>query len=255
MPANREHSIEFLANAIPELTNGQIYWLERVVTVFGAPKHFVLNRSDLFDQNILQNFGDAVRVHHCFSSEPFSKDKFEHVLTRVLSLNGKAAELADRGNPGHDLSVGSVKISLKTQANKSIRDDKLWVSKFMELGGGVWGSNPDDLIGLRQQYLDHLATYDRILSLRCLSKNPDWRYELVEIPKQLLMEAATGNLEMKLDSAQNPKPGYCYVTDSDGDTKYSLYFDGGGERKLQIKNMLKKYCKVHAEWSFSIPQE
>jgi type II restriction enzyme len=29
-----------------------------------------------------------------------------------------------------------------------------------------------------------------------------------------------------------------------------LYFDGGGERKLQIKHLLKSHCAVIATWEF-----
>ena len=39
-------------------------------------------------------------------------------------------------------------------------------------------------------------------------------------------------------------------TDSSGDSKFQLYFDAGGERKLQMKGMKKSYCIVHAEWRF-----
>ncbi len=33
---------------------------------------------------------------------------------------------------------------------------------------------------------------------------------------------------------------------------FQLYFDGGTERKLQIKHLLKSLCVVHAEWKFDI---
>jgi type II restriction enzyme len=77
-----------------------------------------------------------------------------------------------------------------------------------------------------------------------------WRYELVEIPKSLLMEAERGTLVMMEKSRQTPKPGYCHVTNELGGTKFDLYFDGGTERKLQIKNLDKSLCPVHATWSF-----
>ncbi len=95
--------------------------------------------------------------------------------------------------------------------------------------------------------------HKRILSLRALKKSPEWRYELVEIPKTVLMKASCGKLEMKTESSQFPKPGYCYVKDDSGNDIYQLYFDGGSERKLQIKNLMKKYCIVHATWEFVMP--
>jgi type II restriction enzyme len=58
------------------------------------------------------------------------------------------------------------------------------------------------------------------------------------------------------DSRQNPKPGYGYVRDAAGGLKYSLYFDGGTERKLQIRALQKRLCQVHATWAFqSAPLE
>jgi len=54
---------------------------------------------------------------------------------------------------------------------------------------------------------------------------------------------------MVMESKQNPAPGYCYVEDADG-VSFALYFDGGGERKLQIKNLQKRLCVVHATWEF-----
>ena len=91
--------------------------------------------------------------------------------------------------------------------------------------------------------------------MRALQRAPNWRYELVEIPKDLLLAAMDGELEMKVESRQFPKPGYCYVRAADGKDVYQLYFDGGSERKLQVKNLLKAHCVVHATWSFSILPE
>jgi type II restriction enzyme len=59
---------------------------------------------------------------------------------------------------------------------------------------------------------------------------------------------------MSHDSGQMPKPGYCYVSDDGGKTLFSLYFDGGTERKLQIKNIGISNCLIHALWQFP-PQE
>ena len=100
-----------------------------------------------------------------------------------------------------------------------------------------------------------MANYDRIFIPRALQKAPRWRYALVEIPSGILQLAKDGELEMKLDSRQFPKPGCCHVRNEQGDAVFSLYFDGGGERKLQIRNLHKAYCRVHAQWLFFIPAE
>jgi len=110
----------------------------------------------------------------------------------------------------------------------------------------------NDLTGLREQFFFHMLSYDRILSLRRLPTKEKLvcHYELVEIPKSLLEEAKNGRLVMVQKSRQTPKPGYCYVNDKNGKEKFQLYFDGGTERKLQIKNLDKSFCIVHAEWRF-----
>jgi hypothetical protein len=201
---------------------------------------------------MLQEIGDGVRLHHCFSKEAFSKDKFEYLMERAVNLCGGKAELAPKGNPGHDITINRVRFSLKTQADKSIKRGFVHISKFMELGKGQWSDKDEDLIGLRDRFFDHMKAYDRILVLRTLSKAPkDWEYELVEIPKLLLERAKDGKLVMVHSSGQMPKPGNCYVSDETGKPMFTLYFDGGTERKLQIKAIDVSNCIIHAQWKFS----
>lgn len=254
MRAERQQRIARILEKMPQLTDGQVYWLDKVIEAFSGPFSCSVLKSDLIDQLTLCDFGDALRIHHTFSSEPFSKDKFEYVLAQVLEMNGHEAKLAPKGNRGFDLEVDGERISLKTQADKGIKTEALWISKFMELGRGEWGDDPKDLVRLRAAYLEHLRGYDRVFVLRALSKKPDWHYELVEIPMEVLQAAATGKLEMRLDSAQYPKPGYCYVHSSSGEEMYRLYFDAGSERKLQVKDLRKEYCIIHADWRFSVTE-
>ena len=227
MTDEKSRIVKLLIESIPNLTLGQLHWIQRIVDVFDGFYQYTITESDMFDETVLKNFGDAIRVHHSFSAEPFSKDKFEYILVGVLKITGRIAVLAPKGNPGHDVTVDGFKISLKTQADRGIKEDFLWVSKFMELGKGQWSNKPEDLEGLRQQFFSHMKSYDRIFSLRAIHKAPRWKYELVEIPKELLMLAKEGVLEMKLNSTQAPKPGYCYVSDVNGQKLFDLYFDGG----------------------------
>lgn len=246
--------IKKLSSALEGLNPWQLEIVEEVVEQFHQPYVHIerLEESDIVNDCFLSYFGDTLKLHHIFSKEAFTKDKFEYALERIANLCGNSAQLAPRGNPGHDITVDGEKISLKTQADRSIRIGKLHISKFMELGKGEWSDSVSDLVGLRQQFFEHMKSYDRIFSLRCLSrKSEKWHYELVEIPKTLLEEADSGKLSIVTTSKQNPKPGYCDITDINGEIKFQLYFDGGTERKLQIKNLFKKYCIVHAEWIFS----
>ncbi len=98
--------------------------------------------------------------------------------------------------------------------------------------------------------MSHMKSYDRIFTLRHLEEDLSQRhYELIEIPKRLLERASSGKLAMMDDSKQMPRPGVCKVEDQSG-LLFELYFDGGTERKLQIRHLRKSACVAHAEWRF-----
>jgi type II restriction enzyme len=246
--------IKKLSSALKDLNSWQLELVEQVVEQFHKPYISIerFEASNMVSECFLSYFGDILKIHHTFSKEALTKDRFEYAFERVSNLCGNSAQLAPRGNPGHDITINGVKVSLKTQADRNIRVEKLHISKFMELGKGEWSDSVEDLEGLRKQFFTHMEAYEQILSLRCLSKKPEkWYYELVEIPKSLLEEARNGDLRIVEKSSENPKPGYCDVLGESGGLKFQLYFDGGTERKLQIKNLLKNYCIVHANWVFS----
>ena len=241
--------IERICGLVSGLTENQLGVIERLVSQFNSP-YLSIERnesSDLISKGVvLADLGDTLRVHHCFSYEPFTKDKFEYALERTLKSLGVHAEMAPAGNPGHDIEIEGIKVSLR-----NIKEGKLHISKFMELGKGDWSDKNEELEILLNNFLEHMKGYERIFSLRCLQRGPEiWTYELVEIPKDLLLEAKSGSLRMMHNSTQIPKPGYCDVHDKDDHLKFQLYFDGGSERKLQIKNLKKEFCLVHGSWSF-----
>lgn len=250
MTDDRLKRVKQLCTVLKNLTDNQIDLIEKVANQFTKP-YMLIERSpysDIVNNCILYTFGDALRIHHCFSNEPLSKDRFEYALERSLNLCSFIANLAPKGNPGHDITINNTRVSLKTEAAAGIKAYKVHISKFMELGKGAW-----NLSLLRDQYFDHMKSYDRIFTLRCLSKIPTkWHYQLVEIPKSLLMEARKEDLRIVTSSRQNPQPGYCDVRNPDGSIKFQLYFDAGTERKLQIKNLLITYCIIHATWVFAI---
>ncbi|HNX36164.1 MAG TPA: restriction endonuclease [Kiritimatiellia bacterium] len=244
-----------LAIALRELTEQQLHLIEIVVAQFRRP-FLEINRyrnSDLVSEQLLRDFGDVLRFHHCVSKEALSKDRFEYALEKTLNMGGVDAELVgSRTNRGHDITIQGVPFSLKTQADKSIKETEIYISKFMELGKGRWPKTSSGLEMLRDMFFEHMKAYDRIFTLRCLSKDPTcWRYELVEIPKTLLLEAQKGKFEICRKTKQETRPGYCRVIDPDGNLRFELYFDAGSERKLQVRHLRKDLCIVHAQWSFA----
>jgi len=248
----RAKRIQQLAGGLADLSESQLDWTEGVIRQFGIKPTAVANpESDIVTKCVLEEFGDALQIHHCFSTEALSKDRFEYALDRVLNRCGVPSQLADKCNPGHDITINGVPFSLKTQADKGVKPDFLHISKFMELGKGKW-EDEADLIGLRDRFFTHMKAYKRILQLRRLVSKPTLQsYELVEVPKALLEKAKSATCKMMQNSKQTPKPGTCTVTDKTGKVLFELYFDGGTERKLQIRHLDKSNCIVHAQWAIN----
>jgi hypothetical protein len=246
-----EKEIGEIIEALRRLTPTQQQWVKEIILAFGSPrKYWCTPDSEIITQAVLNNLGDRLLSHHAGSRQALSKDRFEFALEGALNDSGIPAQLVkSRTNRGHDITIAGVPVSLKTEAAANIKEDSIHVSKWMELGKGEW-----KLPLLRDKFLEHMRRYERIFTLRCLNTGSNQVfYEFVEIPKTLMLEASNCQMEIREDSRQNPKPGYGYVKDANGQLKYALYFDGGTERKLQIKNLRKDLCKVHATWIFGLP--
>ena len=243
-----EDEIKSLVERLRRLTPAQKDWINSAIHAFGAARQFArAPDSDVITDAALASLGDRLLSHHAGSRQALSKDRFEFAFESALNTSGIPAQLVkSRTNRGHDITILGTPVSLKTEAAATIKDESIHISKWMELGRGEW-----KLPLLLDLFLEHLQNYDRIFTLRRLRDDlTKIRYELVEIPKALVLEAANCELEICTNSRQNPQPGYGYVKDASGHLKYSLYFDGGTERKLQIKHLRKSLCKVHATWVF-----
>ncbi len=247
---DKDTRLKNVIKVLEGLPEHRLLWVEKVTDILNCPHTFVLNDESFMTEDWCLSFGDALMIHHAFSNEPFTKDKFEHALVNTAKMVEIKANFAPRGNRGHDIEIDSTRISLKTQADKGIKRDLIWISKYMELGKGEWTDKSEQLTGLVKMFLDHLEESDKILILRCLDKQPIWHYELIEITKGVLKRSETGQLKMMMESKQMPKPGYCTVLSPENKIDFQLYFDGGTERKLQVKGLRKDLCRVIAEWTF-----
>lgn len=241
--------VNTIANRLENLTDSQIEWIVAFIDQFGLPAEFARNNvSDVVSVAVLNSLGDLLRIHHAMSRQALTKAPFEYALEKALKRSGVSAELCSSAtNPGHDITIAGEKFSLKTEAASDIREQSLHISKWMEMGKGQWDPPNVQL----PRFLAHLEGYERILTMRCLKRVENrYRYELVEIPKALLLEVSQENVRPAKKTKQATMPHHCDVYDDDGIRKFSLYFDAGTERKLQIKDLRKNLCVVHATWRF-----
>lgn len=241
--------------AVGDLSPRQRELLSRLVRGLTVPVEVERNPdSDFATPEFVEAMSDTLRGHHVVSSKPLGKEHFEHALASLLTALGHSAVLSPMGFPGADIQVDEVPWSLKTQADQAIRPDFIHISKFMELGKGAWNDEAD-LAALRDRMLQHMEGYERIFTMRYLTGAKALRgqgrheYELVEIPKSVLALAHGVPCVMHHVSRQSPKPGSCEVVDEVGRV-FELYFDGGTERKLQVRKLRVDVCQVHARWRF-----
>lgn len=229
-----EEELQRLMAVIKTLTPGQQKRISAIALAFDIPRKFSrLVDSDIVSQDVLVNFGDCLQDHHANSYQALSKDRFEYAFERALKESGISAELVkSRTNREHDITIGGIPVGLKTEAAHNIREDTIHVSKWMELGKGPWV-----LHALRDLFLEHMQSYSRIFTLRCLRSSPaEIRYELVEIPKALLLEAENCSLVVMEASSQNPKPGY-------GNPSFHYILTAGQSENFRLKGFERIYVR------------
>lgn len=240
-----EKQLQEIVTALNKIDPLQLERVKSLLSAFDKPVTTTVNSSRCITQKVVDELSVRLVAHHASTSQAMTKTIFEHAFNDSLNAAQIPSALCvNATNRGHDITIAGVPASLKSEAARNIRQGMIHISKFMELGRGAW--NLPDLL---QQFLTHLNGYDEIYTLRCISREP-FAYELVEIPKTLLLMAENANLVVQTESKQSPQPGYGHVQDSQGNPLFSLYFDGGAERKLQIKNLDKRYCIVRATWEF-----
>lgn len=196
-----------------------------------------------------------LRSHHALHNTSYGKEKFEDAIERIYPKIGVPTEKEARGHPGADVVVDGVRWTLKSEAGNNISEDEIFISKYMEMGTQTW-TEPKDLLSAKKAFFTHMEDYERILTLRSLTprSKESKTYELVEIPKELLLRAKNFRNKISETSRSNPKPGTCTVKTRDK-VDFQLIFTGGTNRKLQIAKLRKELCVVHARWEFDIPQE
>src|SRR5439155_26345652 len=95
MADDKIERVEQLCAVLKELTDNQIDLIERVANQFTRPYILIerIESSDIVNDCLLYTFGDVLRIHHCFSKEPLSKDRFEYAIERSSNLCGSTAQL------------------------------------------------------------------------------------------------------------------------------------------------------------------
>jgi type II restriction enzyme len=110
--AHDEARQQELLKRLKGLSVSQVTAISNIIHQFERPINATRNpNSDLVSDCMLEEFGDTLQIHHCFSAQALSKDRFEFALERCINACGGKAVLSPRNNPGEDIAIDGVQVS------------------------------------------------------------------------------------------------------------------------------------------------
>ncbi len=198
----------------------------------------------LFNDGFVQTLKSLVELHHSlYPRIPPQGIFFESLVEQAFRRSGWPADqvvLSTANTPKHDLLIGTIKLSLKTETGAGTNPDLICITKLCTTEREPWDSPT-----LISHALEHLSRYDHILMLRAVWRPKPIRYQLLEIPIALLKLLANetvlpvgkraGRQSMAVDvHYQNQKI-------------FRVHFDGA-DGKCQIHRLPVSLCHSLLEW-------
>lgn len=240
---------EELANIISQLSPERVrlliemgHALTRSVMAEVAPD------SDIVVSAFERDFSGRILLFHAMHDAALTKKTFEYFFCGSSRAAGRHASQTENSvYPGEDVVVDGRKFSLKTEGGRSISRTAIHISKLMEARWIRDCQNAEDFCTLsKERICSHLGHYERIISLRSFLTNSKVRYELVEIPKKVLL--GISRLRPSDFSARTSNgSSSAKVCGSNGNPLFVLSLDGSVE-KVTVRNLPLHLCRVHANW-------
>ncbi len=189
-----------------------------------------------------------VNVHHSiYPLLPPQGIYFEALVEEAFRWIKKPFSLIEAGGknqPRHDLLVGGLRLSLKTETGESTDRDRITITKLCTTEREPWTAHV-----LRHRVLGHLGRYDVVLMLRAIWDRPLIHYQLVEIPVSLLRMVDHADL-----GGVGTRKGRKSVGGDvwrKGQVLFHVHFDGS-DGKCQIRNLSVSQCRMLLEWEIKV---
>ena len=146
-------------------------------------------RHGLFTDEFCSALRALVELHHSlYQRIPPQGIFFESLVERAFLKTGWARDqvvATPLNSPSHDLTVGTTKISVKTERGASTRQNAISITKLCTTETGEWTSR-----ALVEHAIRHLEKYEHILMLRAIWGDSSIHYQLLDIPLKLLRRIA-----------------------------------------------------------------
>lgn len=131
--SDKENDIEKVVALLRGLDPVQVDIIESIIERFAAGCEGELVQKDFLNDEAYKFFGIRLSAHHAYSSSFLKKENFEHILEQSFNRVGVASKAPNsRTARGADLTVGTVTLSLKTEASQGLKKNEIVISKLME---------------------------------------------------------------------------------------------------------------------------
>lgn len=236
---------------VHRLDDTQVAKLLDVARVMAEPIDERINAdSKLLRPRFVHEFRARLQAHHATHTSPMDRLGFENAFLSACRSSGlDASEAPSRTTRFYDATIADERFALKTEGAKSMKPDRLHISKLSE---AAW---IQDMRSARKRYdkamafIDEfLAAVDRIFVLRYYQASPMPHYELVEIPVthfERIRELAVSDFDSDAPRIK--------ISDDAGDLmEFRL---DRSDSKITIGKIEKSRCVVHAEWRLAQTEE
>jgi hypothetical protein len=198
----------------------------------------------LLTEPFLTALKTLVKRHHSIYPRIPPRDIFfESLVEQAFRMAGFSKDqivLSPTNRPQHDMTVGTVKMSIKSETGKSTKPALIKLTKLCTTETGEWTS-----AALIQHALSHLERYDLILMLRAIWHASAFHYQLLDIPLQVLRRLASLTV---VPVGRRPGRQSLGAPVLDGQTRaFRVHFDGA-DGKCQVHDLRIELCQMLLEW-------
>ena len=199
---------------------------------------------EIYSDRFLMTVQSLITQHHTiYPRIPPQGIFFEALAERAFHLSGvPSAHIAPtvRNTPGHDIIVGEERISLKTETGRGTKPWQIAITKLCTTEREPW-----DARVLVERTIDHLSRYDRMLMLRTTWGDNVLRYQLVDVPLELLR--LIRDIELSYVGRREGRRSMGGDISISGEIAFHVHYDGA-DGKCQIRNLAVDQCSVLRRW-------
>lgn len=209
-----------------------------------APCVEVFNGEPLLSPAFADEFRAIISIHHYYLKATLGTNFFEAAFKRAAIAGGHQVQAAPDGCRFWDLELDGRKLSLKSSAAASIRENKLHISKLCEAAWiqDVRGAQAREE-ATKRLFAEYVSLVDSIIQLRYLHST--CTYEMVQIPSTLL-----GQVEQVPRASFAPDGPSIGIPVGQVPPDFTLKLDRS-DAKVTLANINKAVCRVLGSWTLA----